>query len=245
MKRIGITALLFLVVLNFSLAQTIDESKYYIIYFNDTTVHYCNYLELKKPFAGTEYFVVDSKQVVPSKVMFYRNERGFFANTRKLNFSGSSYFVQRISKGKINLFEEHSIVYNQHFNPTTGMSFGGGISEKFTFYYNKGLGDIKKSTYKNLLPDISNNPQAVIHLNKFNSLRKTQNTLYSIGAALVVGSFISLVQRTNINWETEPHPNLTANVIVAGLGIGCVSAGYIISLNKPEHMRKAIDVYNK
>lgn len=245
MKRIFLTAWLFTLMLKFSLAQRIDESKYYVIYFNDSTVHYCNYLELKKPFIGTEYFVVDSMRVVPAKVMFYRNERGFFANTKMLNFNGNSYFAQRISKGKINLFEEHTITHYNYFNPQTGMYTGGGVSQKFTFYYNKGLGEVKKSTYKNLLPDISDNLQAVIHLNKFNSLRKTQNTLFSIGAALVVGSFISLVHRTNINWETEPHPNLTANAIFAGIGVGCTTAGYIISLNKPKHMRKAVEVYNK
>ncbi len=223
----------------------VDENKYYLYLFSDSLL-YGKEIEYKIPFLGPNYFNIDSRRIELDIVKFYQNETGFYANTKSLSFSGISSFAERLKKGKINLYEKTTKSQAMgHINPSTGMYMGGGGFSKTTYYYNKGFGDLKKANYSNLIIDLSDNAESLLSLNKYKSLRKTEVTFYTIGAALFVGGFISLVNKTkDVDYDTEPHPNLTGNAIIMGTGFACGIVGVTISFGKTKHLKKAIDKYN-
>ena len=245
MKNAVLTLTLLLFCLKLITAQNVDESKSFYLLYSDTTVHYCNDLELKKSIFGPRYFIIDSEKVMPSMVMFYKKGSGFYANTRKLTLWGRSNFYARKKKGKINFYEEYSERRNMsHYNTITGAVTSGGTTKVYTYFYHKGFSEIKKATYKNLIVDLSDNPQAVIHLNKYNSQRKAQHTLNTVGVALVVGGFISMIMQDDFDPQDNPRSAIIPFSIM-GVGFGCTTTARIFTRTKYKHMKRAIEVYNE
>lgn len=240
--------LFFLILWNIGLIfGQVDENKNFIYSFSDSVI-YGRIIEYKTPFLGSSHFLVDSKKIQPDLVKFYRNETGFYANTKTVNFSGTSSFTERIRKGKINLYEKETTTYSPgHFNSTTGMYSGGMITKNIKNYYNKGFGDLKKANYQNLNLDLSDNPASMIYLNKYKSVRDAQTVLYIVGGATLIGGFATLInkiQNTDSN-DSEPEPNVTGSLVAVGIGAGCFWVSYFMSFSKPKHLRNAIDAYNK
>jgi len=125
--------LFFLILWNIGLIfGQVDENKNFIYSFSDSVI-YGRIIEYKTPFLGSSHFLVDSKKIQPDLVKFYRNETGFYANTKTVNFSGTSSFTERIRKGRINLYEKETTTYSPgHFNSTTGMYSGGMTTSLIT-----------------------------------------------------------------------------------------------------------------
>ena len=164
------------------------------------------------------------------------------ANTRNLNPSGTSVFVPRITKGNINLYERE--VYVQHSSPT-GFGFYGG--KRIDNYYNIGFNELKKANYKNLNLDLADNPESMLHLNKYKSLRNTETGLYVAGGTLLVLGFATVMHKTK-DWDgtdAMPKPNVTANVVVFFAGGICIGTGALLNLSKPKHIKNAISAYNR
>jgi hypothetical protein len=228
------------------IAQEVNERKNYYIFYSNSEINYCERIEYKKPVLGSSYFLIDSQKVDPSRIMFYREGRGFWANTKNLSSSGVSGFVPRIIKGNINLYEKE--VYGQHAPSPTGFGFSGGMGYKRIHnYYNIGFNELKKANYKNLNLDLADNAESMLHLNKYKSLRNTETGLYVAGGALVVLGFATIMHKTK-DWDGTdemPEPNVTANVVVFFTGGICIGTGALINLSKPKHLRKAIEVYNR
>jgi len=236
--------IIFLSILQKTLFGQINENKDYVYFFTDSILY--GNVDYKKPFIGAAYLKVDSLKIQLDKVKFYKNQTGFFANSKNINFSGTSSFSERIRKGRINLFEKENTNYNPGHFTSTGMYMGGTTSTTILNYYNRGFGDLKKANYKNLSMELADNPESLIHLNKFKSVQSTQNVLYVVGGALVVGGLATLINKTkDVDYDTEPSPNVTSNIVTIGLGAGCFLVSYTMSFSKPEHLRKAVDAYNK
>jgi hypothetical protein len=90
---------------------------------------------------------------IPSEhVKFYKKEKGFHANIKNMHPLGSSYFVPRVKKGKINLYESRTAYYNTYNSRQVA------VTSLSNSYYNMGFGDIKPPKYKNLFTDLSDNP---------------------------------------------------------------------------------------
>lgn len=222
----------------------IDESKEYVYFFNDSILY--GNVNYKKPFIGTAYLKVDSLKIQLDKVKFYKNQTGFFANSKYINFSEISSFSERIRKGKINLYEKENTNYSPGHFSANGTYMGGSVTKTILNYYNKGFGDLKKANYSNLSVELNENPESLIHLNKFKRARNTQNTLYAVGGAILIGGFATLINKTkDVDYDTEPSPNVTGNLVAIGAGAVCFAVSYAISFSKPEHLRNAIDAYNK
>jgi len=233
-----------LAIQGFLLGQ-VDKSKKYLYLFSDTVL-YGKIIEYKKPFLGEAQLLLDSKKIRLETVKFYKNETGFHANTKNLNFSGSSIFTERIREGRLNLYENESTHYNPgHYSATTGMYTGGDAWTTIKNYYNEGFGDLKKANYQNLSIDLEDNAESLDYLKKFKTVNDAQTGLYIAGGAMVIGGLATLIGRTSNIPPDEESPDDTANIVVIGVGAGCFWISYFLGFTKPDHLRDAFDAYNR
>ena len=222
------------------------NNNYIYTYKND--IIYGRIIEFEEPFIGFPiYMLVDSEKYSLNEIKFYKNETGFHANTKNTGISNSSNFIERMRKGKINLYERTSNYNPGYFNSSTGTYSGGLGTVSIINYYNIGFGDLKKANYQNLTIDLADNPESLIYLEKYKSIKDKQKLLYIVGGAAIIGGFATLINKTK-DWDgtdSEPEPNVTGNIVVIGIGAGCFWVSYFMSFSKPKYLRKAIDEYNK
>ncbi|MEN8156438.1 MAG: hypothetical protein ABFS10_05780 [Bacteroidota bacterium] len=223
----------------------VDETRNFIYLYSDSVV-YGEIIEFKTPFLGASHILVDSRKYSTELIKFYRNETGFYANTKEVYISLTPYFTQRIRSGRLNLFESDIVKYTSgHFSSSTGHYTPGSSTRKIKNYYNKGYSNLKKANYKNLSLDLTDNPKSMLYLKKYKSATTGQTVLYLVGGAIAAGGLATLIIKTNdADFGSESGPNITSNFVVTGIGAGMVGVGYYISLNKPKHLRNAITVYN-
>lgn len=190
------------------------------------------------------HFIIGPRKIVNSEVKFYKNEDGFFANTKDL--SGSSVYAERIVKGRINLYERVTVSHNPgHFNTMNGMYTGGGFTtKKIRDYYNFGFNDLRKANYKNLRDDLSANSNSLALLNKYKSASNAQITFMIIGGLAVIGGIAGLISTSGKDYGND-SPTYTGVYIAVGAGVVCEWIGYFISLSKPKHLKSAIIEYNR
>lgn len=217
-------------------------------------------IEYLKPFLGSATIQIDSRNMAPYVVKFYKNEEGFFANTQDVSINGNSEFCQRVKKGKINLYETVKTTQSMGsyhtvpgaygtvgFGPSGGGMYVGGFSTThIKNYYNIGFSSLKKADYNNLSLDLASNPESMIHLEKYKSVKKSQTILYIVGGVTLIGGVATLINKTK-DWDgtdATQEPNVTANIVSIGIGAGCFWASYFISFSKPKHLRNAIEAYN-
>ncbi|WP_114783159.1 hypothetical protein [Botryobacter ruber] len=245
MKKILLLLLGFIALHPVAFGQ-VDETRNFIYLYSDSVI-YARTIDYKTPLLGGAHLIVDARKVKGELVKFYQNEKGFFANTSNLNFTGGTTFSERIRKGKINLYELETVNYSPgHFSPGTGMYTGGGSSRNIKNYYNIGFGELKKADYKNLSVDLGENPESLAHLNKYKSNTNTQTILYVVGGAAILGGIISFANSGEPqNNEVHATPNMTVPLIGLGIGGASLWTSYLISLSKPKHLRSAIDAYNR
>ena len=229
-------------------ADSVENLNKYIIYTYSGNVMHGRTIAYKQPFLGSSRFILDSKEVKPDIVKFYKDETGFYANTKDLNFTGSSVFTERIRRGKINLYEEETTNYHAgYLNPSTGMYGGGMVTTRIKNYYNIGFEELKKANYQNLSRDLIDNPESMMYLYKFKSIRDAQTVLGIVGGGLIIAGFATLVNKTK-DWDgsdKQPEPKVTANIATICIGAGCLWTTYFMHFAKPKQLRRAIDAYNK
>ncbi len=239
-KRIKLLALFILTFFSV-FSQEIDRNIDFLIMSTDTTMHEYKYVSMERPFLGTPYIDADNNRFSLNQVKFYQNETGFFANTSEINFWGTPQFTQCIQRGKINLFETVKTNYNPgHYNGATGMHTGGHSSTSISNYYNKGFGNLKKAKYKNLIVDLADNPQSMIHLAAYQKDTRTSTILTIGGITLAAGCIIGLISN-----DKKENSNDSPYIIGAVVGAGATWISYFISLSKPKHLKKAVRAYNE
>lgn len=245
MKRVALLTFLTFWKISIILGQ-VDVNKNFVYFYSDSVI-YGRIIE-NKTFLRNSYFLVDSIKIQTDLVKFYRNETGFYANTRAVSFSGASSFAERIREGKINLYENKTTTHvpNQ-YNYTTGKYTGGMSTTNIKNYYNKGFGDLKKANYQNLSLDLADNPESMIYINKYKSKRDVQTVLCLVGGVSIIAGFATLINKTKA-WDESvlhPKPNVTGSFVAIGLGAASFWVSYFIELSKPAHLRSAIDKYNE
>lgn len=219
-----------------------DESKNFLYLKSDSVIYGTNIYYKTRNF-GSSYFLVDSVKINPINVKFYKTKSGFYG--RSDNMEVNPVFAVRVIKSKINIYKTDTLYSSYRFYPSaTGMSSSGLVINKQHFY-NKGYGDLKKMSYRNMKADLSDNPESSLHLNKCKTVRRNTTVLYSAGFALIVGGLVGLIAKTSNVPENSPEPNLTGNFVAMGLGTGCCWAGYFVSLSQAKHLISAINSYNK
>ncbi len=232
MKHLFLFIFLFIPV--FAIAQvnlepySISEEVKYVYLNNDSLI---TGTELyKEQFEGKDYIYLDGKTYPILTVKFYKNEYGLFANTTQFYTNG--LFAEASEIGKLNLFElnhEVSIPIKNEFGEFQSMP-------KNSNYYNIGFGDLKRANYANLVIDLEDNTSAMLHLDKYNSVRKNQNILYIVSGVFAIGAIASLTNDSDIS---------------LGLGVGSalvsaasITTAFAIGFNKKKHLQNAIQAYN-
>ncbi len=237
MKKHILFIILILNNINLIFGQISDDS-YYVYLFSDSVIYGKN-IKYVTPVFKKAYFMVDSAIIYSGFVKFYKDESGFYANIKLLNFWKTDYFAKRVEKGNINLYRKTTIDYVPGtYNYTTGTYTPGITKYHIKEAYNRGFGDIKKASYKNLIVDLSDNPQSILYLKKYRRTKTAGILLKITGAAAFMGGIISAIAKDNIE-------SRTANYIVAGVGVIClIGTGPIHNLQR-KHFLNAIDVYNE
>jgi hypothetical protein len=223
----------------------VDETKNYVYLF-DGTVQYGNIIDFNRGFLQTSKIVIDNnKEFSVYNVKFYKNETGFFGNTGGSG-SGGTMFAQCERKGNVNLFKliqtyYNPGMYNPGFGGMGGMGMGGGYysggttSRTVKYYYNKGFGDLKLATYKNLMVDLVDNKTSVFHLQYYKKARNVQMgcSAAAVGIILAGGAY------------SLSTGDLRGLLVGFGGGIGFSLVGASFGSTKNKHLKAAIDAYNK
>lgn len=154
----------------------VDESKYFLYYYNDAVVYF-DTIEFRSPEFSNDYFFADSTKVLASKVKFFKNEYGFFANksTREPEETVKKNFIPRITVGKLNFYGDLDLYSKKD-----------KYNIESTSYYNRNYGDIKKMKVDNLLIDMKDNKNSIKYLKKYQRKENTSTILF--GSAFVVAS---------------------------------------------------------
>lgn len=204
-------------------------------------------VEFRDQFMGSGYFHVGNEQYSADLVKFYKDSKGFYANTKKLNMTGKSVFSKRIISGRVNLFEQEKMYTTPSYIDAAG-TYNPGISSKtIKSYYNKGFGDLKKATYKNLKVDLADSPESVGYLSKYRRYKNIQIVLSFVGGALVATGITSYFIKTSDADRKAPNykePNTTPDMLIAVAGGGLIGCSYYLSFPKRNKLKKAIDAYN-
>jgi len=241
MKKI----ILVLIVLLYSSIAICQNSKGFIHLFSGETIPVDNVQQESKTFSGS-YFMVGEKKYKNEEVQFYKNERGFFGNIKELSFTGSSVFAERYVAGNINLFDKEFTSMQAPTIGAGGMMTGGlGVNSTVSYYYNKGeFGSLKKSNYKNLKVDLKDNLDSMVHLNKFKSVSQRETLLYILGGGIMAVGVGLLINNTT-DVPEDVTPKLGGSFAVIGIGFGTIITNYLTTVNKHEHIEKAIKLYNQ
>lgn len=199
---------------------------------------------------GSSHFIVDSRRVHPEQVKFFQNEMGFFANTRRLDFTGQTSFTERIREGKINLYEgdlngEYPYSYYYSRRPEYA-----SVTPSRLNYYNIGFGDIKKATYGNLRQDLTSNQESMFHLRRYQKINFLSKTLLFAGGTAMLSGLINLVGNDKASGFPEPgwadkedrRFNISIGLLLGGAGLSGV--GVFKLLSKSKHLKEAVDEYN-
>jgi len=243
MRQLTSVFLLAFVFLNV-LGQENTQKDYFIYLYNGKLIKSYS-IDYKQSFLKLPYFEVDSIKYSEHSVKFYRNQSGFYANTAKNTFSGTTSFATCLSEGEINLFNDVKTHYNAgQYNAATGSFSGGGASSSSKLYYNSGFEDLKKASFKNMEEELRGNPECMLHLEKYKKAGYTSASLYAAGIITIAASIINLYNNTS-NLPDGVDYNVTPNLLAAVAGTGSCWIGYYIYLDRSKHLKKAVDIYNK
>ncbi|WP_199136498.1 hypothetical protein [Pedobacter sp. ASV12] len=230
----------------------VNESKNYLYLYSDSTIH-AQKVRLRPNFLGSWVLSADSRSVPLGQVKFFNNERGFFANTRQLNFFGEASFAERIIEGKINLYQQ--IVYQDIPYDGVDYRFSGYRREPVSrrMFYNKGFADLKRVNYANLSTDMADNPQSLDLLKSYRKSMTTGTVMYVAAGAAILAGVVTLVSgdpfkqngSTYRGMPTYKDRNYTPSFVLLGLGTGLSVGGFLIQRSGARNMERAIDNYNR
>jgi len=216
-----------------------QNQKHFTHLFSGKTI-YANNIE----YVSNSYFLIDEKKEKKETVKFFKNYDGFFANMKHLNFSGSSSFVKREIAGNINLFSRERITYTNMMGANGMMMFNPSPNLTISYYYNKGtFGELKKSNYKNLKIDLSDNIKSMVQLNKFKKVKQRETLLYILGSAVMTVGVVSLINKTG-DVPENITPKTSGSFVIIGVGFGTLITNYLTTKNKHDHIKNAINIYN-
>lgn len=230
----------------------VNENRNFLYLYSDTTV-YAQKIRLRPNVLGSWVLSVDSRSVPIGQVKFFNNERGFFANTRQLNFFGEASFAERIIGGKINLYQQ--VVYQDVYYDGVDYRFSGFRREPVStrMFYNKGFADLKRVNYKNLSVDMADDPQSLDLLKSYRKSMNTGTVMYVAGGAALLASVITLLSgdpftqngTTPRGMPTYKDRSYTPTFVLLGLGTGLSVGGFLIQRSGARNIERAIDNYNR
>ena len=195
----------------------------------DTTKSYL-YLANGKILGGDSVFWDDSqvfnfypeivckgKLISQDSILFINSKAGFEANGIKLR--GSSFFFERVSKGKINLYNRPMLILSNYK------------------YWNTGYNDLKKVKLGELIYECRDNQRAVSMLKKARVINNIGKSFYFVLAPLIVLGGIGLE-------IYDPHGG---SYVAAGCNVAFFTGfgGRWIRAFNMVNIKKGVDIYNE
>ena len=232
----------------------VDESKKFLYLYSDSVV-YANRVTMRPDYGGAWQIRTDSKRFPSTQVKFFNNENGFFANTRKTNFLGETTFSERVITGRINLFQEtvyDEQYYGRRYNHRPMTQQPADVK----MYYNKGYGDLKKVSYRNLRDDMADRPESLDLLVAYRRSLNTRNTLYTGAGVALLASIITFTidgtrsakfvgEKFNRTLVEPKTIGLGLSFALLGIGGGLGLGGFLVHNSGAQHLENAVDSYNK
>jgi hypothetical protein len=228
-----------------------NESKNYLHLYSDSTI-YAQKIRLRPDFAGSWILRADSRRIPVQQVKFFNNEDGYFANTKKLNFFGESSFSERIIEGKINLYQQ--VVYDpiQYERDYYRFRDRSRQTVDTRMFYNKGLSDLKKVNYPNLVADMADNSKSLDLLEAYRRSRSTAVAMYVGAGAAFIASAVTLFAGNAFKQNGTTFGNMpnyepksrTGSFLLLGVGAGLSLGGYLIQSNGSRNIERAVEAYN-
>lgn len=229
-----------------------NESKNFLQLYSDSTI-YAEKITLRPDFLGSWVLRADSRRIPIEGVKFFNNKDGFFANTRKLSYLSQGSFAERITVGKINLYQQ--LVYDPALFEMDYHRFRERIPQSIgtRMFYNKGNADLKKINYYNLSTDMADNPESLNLLSGYKKSMSTGTIMYVSAGAAIVASAVMLfsgngIKQMNNSFGNMPNfsaKNHTGSFLLMGLGAGLSLGGYLVQSSGSRNIERAVEVYNQ
>ncbi len=191
-----------------------------------------NKITLKKPIFSKNYFINNEEKVYASKVQYYTDGRGFYANLK----GNGGPFVKRMLNGNINLYSRE-VMASSTFNNTTT------YSKKTLYYFNVNDNPLQEVKYKPILDIVYDSKSSMRYMNRFKKKRTASRITGISSVLLFIGSIVSIVYRDSRHDDLETDPNHTLEYIGMGLGAGGTIASWAIGHNKNDLIIDAIYNY--
>jgi hypothetical protein len=220
--------------------QQLDDS--YFVYLYGDKIIKGKTIYSRNPWFKSAYVQIDSLRYQGNAVEFYQNEEGLFANINRISYG--TIFIPCVEKGKINLFEYERTNDNEFYDPNSLDFYGGVETKSYKYYYNSGFSRLKEANYSNLSMDLQDNPQAMLHLENYQSQRKLSVGLTAGGIVLMAAGSVSIISK----FARTPRGG---NVPGVGIELGLIGTGgilswiaYFIGLDNRANLTKAVKTYN-
>lgn len=197
---------------------------------------------------GQIYFKIDSFKLAASKVKFFNYNDQLWANTQFVHNAREIEFARRLYKGRMNYYEKEVTSTLKTFedleiHTSVMMAAVSERKNKEIFaYYNKGFGDLKKVSYKNLMVDLSDNMESMKYLYQYKTLQNGSTTLFIVGVSAILYGFTYEILRGNRD-ENISGFNKIVPVISIGLGLASIWGRSNLSQKKSKALAKAIESY--
>jgi len=178
------------------------------------------------------FFKIDKSVHSFDSVKFFSNSDGFYANTKKVNHSGSSKFAKCVNNGNINLF----LYSNSRYKISKA-----GFSKIQLYYVNKNYDDILRASKNNLSVLMKDDTEALSHLKK---VAIYQNIALSL---TITGLITTITGFTILSLQEKPSTNKPLNKeqlnLALFIGPGMMITSRIMFFIGPKK-QKAINIYN-
>ncbi|MBN2612623.1 MAG: hypothetical protein JXB00_13795 [Bacteroidales bacterium] len=194
---------------------------------------------------GLLNILIDKITLLSSNVKFFKYNDQLWANTQRVHFLRKNNFARRVHGGRINYYERNELDFNSGINELSLQSSYMTMiytvnkqSEHFT-YYNKGVDNLKKVNYENLIVDLNDNAESMNYLQQSRVLQFESALLFIGGVGTMIYGFSQAVKKNN-PYSAE----LYRIVPFVSVGLVAVWGAHLLSEKKSKKLKRAIEIYS-
>ncbi len=230
-----------------------NTNRDFLYLFSDSLVQ-VNQVRVHQDYQGLWQVRADGRKVPIPQIKFASSADGYFANIKKMHFLGESELAERVTEGKLNIYERHNFM----MRPQARYRYPAVRRSSKEIYYNKGFADLKRLNYANLKHDLTDNPRSMDLLEAYRKKKNTSTVMYVAAGASFVAGVVSLVSgssnlssSSNFNtfnstqFRSFSSKDNTAGYLLISVGLGFSIAGFTIQNAGQRHLDAAINEYNR
>lgn len=235
-------ALLFTSATSFSQIDSLG-SKHDFYYLYNGKIILGDSLQYIQPVLGNAQICIGDSKFLADSIMFFKDQTGFYVNTKYSTTTYASEFAVRTISGKYNYFVQvSSKTYNKAKAAGQDLTT---IPLKGKTYFSLGYNDPVPANSTNLYKSLHENSAAQADVKKLRNYNRLA-TAFLLGgaAAFTTGMLANALKKQDPN-ETYMYANYPA-LIGGGVGVALVATGVFIIAKSPsreEIIRKANSIY--